>query len=181
MPRTRQWTDERAFEYLKARYDRGENITRNDFLREDPNRTLIYTLAHQSRFGSWSNFLQAFIDHYHLDETDGLTVKALEDASNRRGCGKRTSWSRELIRKRVLEHKKSGRSVGYGAVLEYDPSLVFVAIHSVNRDGTKKYYKNWTEVLADCELQDEGRRGWNKQAILDSIRQYAKEHGKLIL
>ena len=95
--RHREWPDKRAFVYVKGKLDKGEYINRSAML-EDPEGRMVYSLSHGSRFGSWRNFLEAFIKFYRLD----LDVSEIEREANRRGADKRTVWSKkkiELLRK----------------------------------------------------------------------------------
>ena len=176
---SRTWPDERAFAYVKARFDAGEPINRNAMLNEDPEGKMVYTMQHETRFSSWRNFLSAFSDFYELD----LDVREIERQADRKGQEERTKWSREIIKEKVLKYHSEGRDVSYTGVLEYDPELVYSVNIIDRRTGEKKYgYKNWGELLDDCGLSHAAKlREQNKARIETEIRELAEEHGPEIL
>lgn len=170
-----KWPDEKVFAYVKARHNRGEYINRNTMLKEDPEGGMVWALSHGSRFGSWRNFLTAFKNFYNLD----LDIDEIERDAKRRGIEKRTIWSREGIKEKVLLYHEKGKNVSYKEIMEYDSGLVKVATTTRNKDGSKKYYNDWEDVLSDCRLLHVAKiKKQSKQRIVKEIIEYANEHGK---
>jgi RNA polymerase sigma factor (sigma-70 family) len=178
MGRKRKWPDEKAFAYVKACYDRegSSSITRNNFLRNDPNGKMVYTLSSETRFGGWRKFLSAIIDHYGLD----ITVEELEKESNREGVAKRTTFTREEIKRRVLMYHEQGRDVSYSGVLEYDKDLVQSMNNQGRACGPRHHgYKNWGAVLDDLGLSGAKRiSSQSKSRIVREIKDFAKKRGE---
>jgi RNA polymerase sigma factor (sigma-70 family) len=173
--RNRTWPDDKAFAYVKKRYDSGESITRNDFLSEDPEGKLVYTLAHETRFGSWRNFLAAMINFYNLK----ITVKELEKQSNYRGILKRTIFTREEIKTRVKKYYDEGKDVSYSGVLEYDEKLAWAVNKPSTGYGLKHHgYGSWGEVLEDLGLIDVQKlKPQSTIRIIQEIKDLEKEEG----
>ncbi len=101
----------------------------------------------------------------------------IQAEANRRGAEKRVRRTKETIKAAVLQYDSEGRDVSYTGVLEYDKELAH-SIRTTNRDGSKRYYEDWTALLEDCNLLHAAKkRKQSRKRIIEEIREYADEHG----